>query len=227
MGYEENPEPVYAPAPRMRCVTLLGSHGRVSRRFPPLILAAFAGALGCSLSNVDIKTLPDGSHELTCRSRLSTCLVEIQETCAEAGYDVVTAFEERKRYGPIEPAVEIVRSHATIRCRKMHALIGGESGEPATAAPKSSASAPPAPPAPPAPKPVCQPGATQICVGVGACQGGQQCLPDGSGFGACDCGPAPAPIPAENTPAASAPSPSAAPAPVPAPSSNAPKPSGP
>jgi len=35
---------------------------------------------------------------------------------------------------------------------------------------------------------VCAPGATQTCVGPGACSGGQQCLPDGSSWGACQCG---------------------------------------
>ena len=32
------------------------------------------------------------------------------------------------------------------------------------------------------------PGATQTCVGPGACRGGQQCLADGTAFGPCDCG---------------------------------------
>jgi hypothetical protein len=35
---------------------------------------------------------------------------------------------------------------------------------------------------------VCAPGATQECVGVGACKGGQQCRDDGTGWGQCDCG---------------------------------------
>lgn len=34
----------------------------------------------------------------------------------------------------------------------------------------------------------CVPGASVACVGPGACQGGQVCLPDGSGYGPCDCG---------------------------------------
>jgi len=34
----------------------------------------------------------------------------------------------------------------------------------------------------------CTPGATQTCVGPGACSGAQACKDDGSGFGACDCG---------------------------------------
>lgn len=36
--------------------------------------------------------------------------------------------------------------------------------------------------------PACAPGESKACVGPGACQGGQQCLANGSGFAACDCG---------------------------------------
>src|SRR5260370_7170510 len=36
----------------------------------------------------------------------------------------------------------------------------------------------------------CVPGSTQACFGPGACRGGQQCLPDRSGWGPCDCGAA-------------------------------------
>lgn len=34
----------------------------------------------------------------------------------------------------------------------------------------------------------CTPGLSQACVGPGACQGGQVCKADGSGYGPCDCG---------------------------------------
>lgn len=34
----------------------------------------------------------------------------------------------------------------------------------------------------------CTPGESVACTGVAACAGGQACLPDGSGFGACECG---------------------------------------
>lgn len=35
---------------------------------------------------------------------------------------------------------------------------------------------------------VCVPGATQECLGPGACRGAQACLTDGRGYGSCDCG---------------------------------------
>jgi hypothetical protein len=72
--------------------------------------------------------------------------------------------------------------------------------------------------APPAPAQAsaaraCVPGATQACLGPGACKGAQACREDGSGFAACDCGtaahtgPEPGSAPA---PSASAAPPSAA-----------------
>lgn len=36
----------------------------------------------------------------------------------------------------------------------------------------------------------CTPGLSVACVGPGACQGGQVCAADGSGYGPCDCGQA-------------------------------------
>jgi hypothetical protein len=226
MGYEDRPKAVYAAENPMRRVTFRWPPGRPSPGLPPLVLLSLAGVLACSsLKNVEKRTLPDGSYELTCRTRLSLCLVEMQDSCTEAGYDVVDAFEERKRAGPHNNEVETVRSHARVRCRKVIAVFGGEPEPVAPPVPPSAAA-----PAPAAPRPqVCQPGATQVCVGTGACQGGQQCLPDGSGFGACDCGSQPAPtIPPEN-PASPPPagSSSAAPALVPAPATSAAKPPGP
>jgi hypothetical protein len=35
---------------------------------------------------------------------------------------------------------------------------------------------------------VCIPGATQACLGPGACHGAQPCLENGEAYGACDCG---------------------------------------
>lgn len=41
------------------------------------------------------------------------------------------------------------------------------------------------------PDQLCIPGATQICLGPGACRGAQACASDGRGYTACDCGKAP------------------------------------
>lgn len=224
MSYEHGAERVYAAPAPMRRVTLSWPFGRTSRLSVPLLLASLAGIVSCaSFQNAERKRLPDGSYELTCRSRLSLCLVEMQDSCTDAGYDVLDASEERKRAGPPTAEVETIRSRARIRCRKATAVFG--SPEPEAPPIPSSAAPPPVPPPPPA---VCQPGATQVCVGTGACQGGQQCLPDGSGFGACDCGPPATAVPPENPPPLpGSASPSAAPPPLPAPAGTAPKSPGP
>ena len=44
---------------------------------------------------------------------------------------------------------------------------------------------------PPPKAKACVPGATQACLGPGACKGAQACRDDGSGYGPCDCGNAP------------------------------------
>jgi len=36
---------------------------------------------------------------------------------------------------------------------------------------------------------LCVPGESVACIGAGGCSGGQACLPDGSGFSACECAP--------------------------------------
>lgn len=88
-----------------------------------------------------------------------------------------------------------------------HRLSGVAYRGPSAAAPASVAHgatltlapARPAPSAVTAPEPssshlgaprVCIPGATQACLGPGACQGAQACRDDASGYLPCDCGPA-------------------------------------
>jgi hypothetical protein len=50
--------------------------------------------------------------------------------------------------------------------------------------------APGAGPATLKPGQACIPGATQECLGAGACRGAQACMMDGRGYGPCDCGTA-------------------------------------
>lgn len=71
-----------------------------------------------------------------------------------------------------------------------------------------SLSRPPAPtnaeePASATPRPgqACIPGATQECLGAGACRGAQACMMDGQGYGPCDCGKAALPHVEELAPA--------------------------
>lgn len=86
------------------------------------------------------------------------------------------------------------------QCREHEFKMGGIAYRRADTAPRpaagasaaSSAPAPVAAAAAPsaAPARACIPGATQACLGPGACQGAQACREDGVGFLPCDCGTA-------------------------------------
>ena len=82
------------------------------------------------------------------------------------------------------------------QCREHEYKIGGIAYRRADAAPPPAATASAANSAPAvvaaaasaAPARACIPGATQACLGPGACQGAQACREDASGFLPCDCG---------------------------------------
>jgi hypothetical protein len=159
------------------------------------------GVVACARPGVDVMRLPNGAERLRCHTTLPECLAHADALCKGASYEVLYAKHERSVFGTDQSQVEGHSSVAEIHCLGPHekplpagtdpssdaASTTTDSGKPSaasTAAPVSST--PPAvAPAPPA---TCVPGATQTCVGPGACAGGQSCLSDGSGFGACDCG---------------------------------------
>src|SRR5688572_30890912 len=93
------------------------------RRFAP-ILAGFcvlSVASACSSGSRRL-LLPDGSYELKCEGPLSTCLMQMEKTCADNGYEVLRATEKRERVGPMEMQTDIVRSEGIVRCRNSNAL---------------------------------------------------------------------------------------------------------
>jgi hypothetical protein len=128
------------------------------------------------------RRLDDGSYELACKTSLAMCLDRVDEICRGQPFDVLSAHDHRRaidiQMGNYQN--EVRSSEAIVRCTHNKPLLGGDETRPA----------PPSPPAPsiaPPPARACVPGATQVCVGLGACSGGQACLPDGSGFGPCNC----------------------------------------
>jgi hypothetical protein len=138
--------------------------------------------------------LADGSYQLQCTTALSSCLERVDEVCRGTPYDVVTGHDHRRSTDITvgTAKTEVRSSEAIIRCTRNKPLFGGNA-EPSSA-PASGSETAPVPAAPPEQARACIPGATQACVGIGACSGGQACIADGSGFGPCDCGsPAPAP----------------------------------
>ena len=153
--------------------------------------AALFVTVACAKPDVEIRALPDGTRELACRHTLPQCLSHVDDVCKGASYEVLYATDTQKIYGsPSSNEVESRTSQAVIHCLGPHQKPMGEAPAVAAAAP-STAAVVPAPvtaiEAPAAPH-VCAPGATQACVGVAGCTGGQACLRDGSGWGECDCG---------------------------------------
>lgn len=147
---------------------------------------------GCQSPIISANLRPDGVYHVKCRSKLQSCLNEVEVLCRHNRYAVLRAFDDHEWEGINWPDQGEKRaSEAFIRCGqkppwgedsemgrlRAHPLGDRESSEPEPAA---------APVA--VPVRVCIPGASQACVGVGDCSGGQVCRPDGSGFGSCDCG---------------------------------------
>jgi hypothetical protein len=179
---------------------------------------ALLATAGCAKPDVEIRSLPNGARQLTCRHTLAQCLSHVDDVCKGASYEILYASDTQKVYGsPSSNEVESRTSQAVVHCLGVHQEPMGEavagasliaaaasaSAKPSAAPPASGTATLAAAPGPtstsvtastatgigavPAAR-ACVPGATQACVGPAACSGGQSCLPDGSGFGACDCG---------------------------------------
>jgi hypothetical protein len=78
--------------------------------------------------------------------------------------------------------IETTSENGAVGLKSFKAACLVYTAQPAAAAPRPVASATAAKPK------ACTPNDTRVCYGPGACQGGQYCLPDGSGYSACDCG---------------------------------------
>ena len=146
-----------------------------------MLLGLLSALVGCATFKP--KVLPDGSYRLQCASTMAQCLHRARKFCGEDKLEVLKKTEDEV-YG--------VEGHRTgAEGVEVHFVCGKPRAEPKWKLPPRRARQQP-PTQPPRskerPAQVCIPGATQRCVGPGACEGGQACLPDGSGFGPCDCG---------------------------------------
>jgi hypothetical protein len=135
--------------------------------------------------------LRDGSYKLDCEATMTECTRKIARFCHGEGYQIVHGAEENTLVG--------VDGHMT--GHRLARLVFYCASE----APPTPLRLPPRASAEPAePERVCIPGSTQRCIGPGACEGGQACLKDGSGYGPCQCASSP---PASASTAADAPLP--------------------
>jgi len=157
-----------------------------------LWLLLLLGLGGCT--NVPgTRAMPDGTLEIECESDVSYCVRHAESFCGNKPLEVLDA---TSREGPQGDARHADGSRITIVrfvCGRNEAInFHLHKKHPEIPAPPEAS----ATPQPTTPAPVCAAGATQECIGPGACAGGQSCLPDGSGWGACDCGTATPPTPA-------------------------------
>lgn len=125
------------------------------------------------------------------------CVAQAEKMCnlhdKEAGYTILDGRSDKiimNKDGQYRHAAEV--ADLEVRCGKDERAEEREAASHLTLPPRTDANVAPedTQPVVAAAAAACTKGSTQACVGAGACQGGQSCLPDGSGYGACDCGEA-------------------------------------
>ena len=135
-------------------------------------------------------------YRITCEKSVEPCREKALEMCGGA-YQVletsgapiapprITTAPGPSSTGPRYARPKWV-GHLVIACGNAQAGPAALSGPPAS----TDTDAPGAPSATLKPGQACIPGATQECLGAGACRGAQACMMDGRGYGPCDCGTA-------------------------------------
>jgi hypothetical protein len=159
-----------------------------------LLCVFFAFVPACHSVAVPTVRQPDGSWHLQCGNSLDVCVQKANDVCKNLGYVVLGGMNKRQLYG-----AELGQSQVEVREAELNIACADRRGDLPKVLVSSSvsvASPPRTPDAEPESTAVkkaataCTPGATQRCVGAGACAGGQSCSADGAGFGLCDCGSA-------------------------------------
>jgi len=148
-------------------------------------VGAAVSLLGCS--SVEASKLPTGGYRIQCEKGMADCVARAENLCGGKGYTILGGRNATHQIGGSSSNYQSV-----LFVGELEIICGAvKIEEPVCkAAPKLPAPAVEPLPAAGAPTgaPACVPGASQACVGAAGCQGGQVCLADGSGFGACDCG---------------------------------------
>jgi hypothetical protein len=161
--------------------------------------------LTCSCGARQVVRQDDGSYRTFCNTTLDECIRRTRPTCKNEELRILSAREDNKLYGPEGNQQGTLVSEMIFAC--------GDEGPPVQRPALVLPEREPTPETSSEPVRACVPGSTQECVGVGACRGGQACLPDASGFGPCECAAPLGAQPAETPPAMSSePGPSTTPA---------------
>jgi hypothetical protein len=157
-------------------------------RFP---LLGSALLLACGVPEIKSQKLADGSWSVACDLPMEDCIRHVEKTCRSQRYRILEATSETR-------VRDVPPMESTYHTSRLHLFCNHGDGE----LPLSVETAPKPPvAAAPGSSPLCTTGQTRECVGPAACKGGQSCLPDHSGFSACDCGPPqlPSPLPPANS----------------------------
>lgn len=151
-----------------------------------LFLVASGCLVACGSAAVQSNKLKDGTWSFTCSSPMDECVRRVQETCSNQRFRIIEGVSETRvrDVPPFESAYHTSRLH--FECTNDGAKPLLSLDEEKRPQPQGQVAASTA----------CTPGQTRECVGSGACRGGQVCLADGRGYGACDCGPTASPVPA-------------------------------
>src|SRR5678809_1461078 len=76
---------------------------------------------GCAKPDVEIRSLPNGTRQLTCRHTLPQCLSHVDDVCKGASYEILYATDTQKVYGsPSSNEVESRTSQAVVHCLGPH-----------------------------------------------------------------------------------------------------------
>lgn len=161
------------------------------RHFPRPLLLSILWLAFCGCGGARARSVGDDTWRLECKSSMAACASRAEDVCSDKGFVVLSGRSSRELYGPEGEQVGADRAELLIRCggeeEKSSSLPAQEPGWALKR--KAGAGAPVASANRGAAKQACVPGATQRCVGPGACEGGQICSADGLSFGPCDCGP--------------------------------------
>lgn len=148
-----------------------------------LCVAIFLFACGAT-SRVQRRV--DGSYLIDCKSQKS-CLDRAASLCGETGYDIIGGRHDQKLYGVPGNQKLIGKDQLYVRCRRDAMIDVPDPAQGSWKLERPDAGVEPTPASAPRHS-VCRPGESQQCFGAGACEGGQACKTDGSGFEPCDCG---------------------------------------
>lgn len=161
---------------------------------PLLAVLCLLGACSSGARSVRLPALSpsDEIYRISCEDSIQACRDEASEVCG-GRYEVlestgapiqpprVTSAPGPRSTGPRYQRLKWV-GRMVIACGR--ATAPPTAGVGSAPGPETHATTEPAL----APDRLCIPGATQECLGPGACRGAQACLADGNGYGPCDCG---------------------------------------